>query len=215
LDTSQLIDVATLALGISSSAVAVILGIWLTEYFKRRDEQKQTKSLIIAYLDGVDDHLGNIVLVLGFLAGQVSWTEEKIARLPLLMKLIQPTKSVQPIDTTLFDNKIRQNFLKLDSHLVSNVLSHNKYVYQMNFNLTSLFLFITDPPIMKPEDTGSKVTSNFLTKNSTFFRELEKFAMMLAQANSEFKKALLENRKVSIDWTSLHDQSETMGGPSL
>jgi hypothetical protein len=214
LDTSQLIDVATLALGISSSAVAVILGIWLTEYFKRRDEQKQTKSLIIAYLDGVDDQLGNILPFLGWLSEPASWSDERVARLPVMMKLIQPVKSVQPIDTTLFDNKIRQNFLKLDHHLVSDVLYHNKYVYQINYNLARLFLFITEPPLMKPDDTKPKVVSIFLTKNSTLLGGLEELAKKLAQANSEFKKALLEDRRVSVDWTSLGNQSGAMGGPS-
>lgn len=210
-DSSQLIDVATLALGISSSAVAVILGIWLTQFFKARDEQTKVKALMAAYLNSIYEEFPGVLSLLSYFAEPREWTEERVKRIPAIIKTIRPSdKTAQPLDTSIFQKKIQETFLKVDYKLAIDIIQFDRFVYTINFNTTRLISYLTDPPLMKPEDTKASVIGNFLSKNSQFFEGLEQLGEMLAAQTLSFQTALLKKQKVALDWTELSLKNQSV-----
>lgn len=190
-DGSQLaVNLLTVAIAVASSSVAVVIGGFTQSIFKSRSRAKQTKSLVVAYVTRILEGLPNLLSFFQFFSTTTSWTESSIALVPIL------TKRMQSLDTSIYDTRIRDNLLFLNSDLANDVSFFDQLVRLINDYLQSNLTIITN--------SGASGVSQYLQQNSDRLVRAEGFVKTLVDTSAQFRTALLSRKKkMGIDWLPL------------
>src|SRR5437763_1714062 len=81
LEITDLLNILTLSLAITSSSIAVIVGIFLREVLKSRQERKKVMSMFVAHLHSVHSQIWSAKSLFQLLSENSSWSDETLPNL--------------------------------------------------------------------------------------------------------------------------------------
>lgn len=106
------------------------------------------------------------------------------------------SKNVRLLDTSIYDTRIRDNLLFLDSDLANDVSFFDQLNRSINDSVESNLTIITK--------SSAESLSQWLQRNSDSFVCPAEFVQMLTNTSVQFRTALLKHKKkMGIDWVQI------------
>lgn len=198
---AQSLSIAVLALGITSSTIAVLSGRGIEEYFKRRDEAKRVKSALVSYLAGLPLQILAISSIFYGISGGKSFPSLSIRS--ELDYIVQPNS----IDTSYYEKNIKDHLLYLPEHLATQAINVTMLVALINYNYSSLVKDVSkDSIILKIAKPTEDVLSAYLESHGKAHNLMFEYGKECIKAIEGLKRAILEGREGTIDLQPLIDK---------
>jgi len=208
LELSQALDVFTLSLALTSSALAILAAKGIDEIFKRRRETKKVKSGLVSYLSTLPSQISTLTSMFFGLSSTVWSVPLPVVAWPSFERMI----SVPHIDTAYYDTNVGDKLLYLPQPLANQALIIDGVVKQFNVYYDNL---LESAHLAKSisELTKSPMSEHIQHYLNAYSQYHSKVAELGPQANANITglvKAIVDERDLSIDWQPFLQKSLEM-----
>jgi len=214
---AQSLSIAILALGITSSTIAVLSGRGVEEYFKRKNEEKRIKSALLSYLAGLPFQMLRIESVFHGIS-------EKSA--PPLPKEYPPEVDTYyqarvetiirgpTIDTSFYEQNIRDHLLYLPEQLARQAVAVAAVVTNLNDYYNALVRDVSGKsPILDGVFPAGRVLAVYLNTRRKPHQLISELASEARTLVLKITNELLQGKVSTINFSQVIEKMRKIKDP--
>ncbi len=214
---AQSLSIAVLALGITSSTIAVLSGRGIEEYFKRKNEEKRIKSALLSYFAGLPFQLLRIESVFHGIS------EKPMPPLPrehppIVDSYFQAqTETIirsPTIDTSFYEQNIRDHLLYLPEQLARQAVAAAMIVTNLNDYYSVLLRDVSGKsPILQGVFPAAYVLTAYMNSRQKAHRLISELASEARTLVLKMTNELLEGKVFTVDFSQVLEKMRSIKDP--